>query len=226
MAIQRVYVRLGGGLGDVVQNLLSTEVADIQEPGYLNIDIPPASVPASSRWFCRLKDFKKKHPGVCVIAACMCHNPGAKDLFEYNPLVDEVKMIHWVMPKDMVDNVFEDATDAVDINSLFDYKDYEKDSNDRIFLSNAEKLPAIAFCQIMPYIVIHPFAGHKGRELYPLDLYADVIDKLIDEYGYRVLLLGKATRQAWRISIPTRETRVLAIQDTGFITWSIDIVPH
>jgi hypothetical protein len=179
----KVYIPCGGGLGDVVQAYLANPLTH-------DCKIPDDQFQTSnnhlSLWFRRLEDFKYRHPNSSIIIKMACHNPSAKQLFEYHPAVDGIDMI----PYTLDDGAWwENDIDGYRyITYLYDYNNY-KWSYPTIYMSDHEALIARQIINRGRYVVLHPFAGLKHREPLGLVWY----DKIANEFirtGYNVIVIG------------------------------------
>jgi len=191
----KVYIHCGGGLGDVIQNYFAN-------PQYhwlqMMKECPnefPASDNVASIWFRRLEDFKRYHRDASIIVKAKCHNFAVKEFFEYHPCIERVDLIEysnddpeWYMREyDGYKNIHLLNDDNFDNNSYLEYIP----SYPKVYMNYSEEQEKrfIDFITASNYIVLHPFAGAKNREVLDQDQYDKLIDELV-KFGYNVVIVG------------------------------------
>jgi len=187
----KAYIPCGGGLGDVIQVYMSNPHNHYESMMRDRPEEFPTSINFSSLWFRRLEDFKERNPQSSVIVKAMCHNPTVAELFKYHPYIDRVDLMDH-NPTENPEWWREDYDGYKYICNIEDGEmSYEKytASKLKIYLDYHEKCHADLIIGNGKYIVIHPFAGCKHREVVGVDVYNKLSDRFIDA-GYRVIVVG------------------------------------
>ena len=191
----KVYIPCGGGLGDVIQSYLASP-----DNHWIQSHEVPDKFPTSdnylSLWFRRLESFKFQNQDSSIIVKAMCHNPAITQLFQYHPFIDYTELIRyedigewWRGECDGYKNIrYYKSNDD-------DNRDYEEyiPSEPVIYLSDSEyKYFNSIICK--PFVVIHPFAGLKHRAVLDEKDYINIIDRLIDEGLFPIVIGGTYKR--------------------------------
>jgi hypothetical protein len=234
----KVYIPCGGGLGDVIQVYLS-DPHDHSEA--MMVDRPnefPTSINFSSLWFRRLEDFKKKNPDSSIIVKALCTNPSVSQLFEYHPCIDRTELLKSNPSKQESSEWWREDYDGYKYicnieDGEMSYKKY-KPSYPVIYLDYHERCHADIIIGSSKYIVMHPFAGCKHREVLGFNTYNDIADRFIDA-GYRVIVVGSGHEKYPRetsnrfynlLGYPVRTFIYLVLNSAGFVgTHSSMIMP-
>ncbi len=160
----KIFVKGGGGLGDLIREYLEGE-----------------------KYWGYLEGIKEKYPGIKIKAILCIHNPQAKEFLKYHPCLDSTEQYPWQVDGTPV--FFTHSDEHVFIKSvpgLFEGLKYRKPP---IYLDKKEEIQVETIKNAGKYIVIHPFAGLKDRIVFPIEGYPALIDGIIDT-GYNVVVIG------------------------------------
>lgn len=189
----KVFIPVGGGIGDVLQVYLSNPSSRelyFGEPHRIE-EYPTSNIDASL-WFRRLESLKQKYPNISVKVKSTSHNPTAADIFRHDPNIDIIESVD-ESPASWID--FIDSDGYVFIGQVeWEYKLYEP-KEPVIYLADNENKLLDNLDKLKPYILIHPFAGPIERIVFPMGRYKGLINKIIDEMGVNVVVVGKHFRQ-------------------------------
>lgn len=159
----KVYFRLGGGFGDTIRWYFRGE-------GYWNY----------------LKPLKEKYPNIKTKVISCCHNSQVLDMIEYNPYLDFIENYGWT-PDGRYEKYKKDYTWIQKTPELL--RDLEP-SRPKLYLAAEDHKIVDPILSAGPYVTIHPFAGLPDRIVFPVNQYPRLIDELIDQHGYNVVVLG------------------------------------
>lgn len=186
-----ILIPLGGGIGDILQVYLSSPASRSNYEGDNHPppdEFPTANVDASL-WLKRLAFLKRMYPAVKVKIVIVSPNKVAKEIFEHHPFIDSVELIEpgkapvWYRYVDDEGYMHVEGTEFM----------HEKLVPDpvRFYMSEEEYDLCEAAKNLGKYIVIHPFAGAVERVVISERFCRRLIDELIDEFDYHVIVVGK-----------------------------------
>jgi len=171
----KVYIHDGGGGGDI-----------------------PANQFQLKKGWGFLESFKKKFPNSKIRAiVTSCSKEGARYL-KYNPHIDEIKELPWVNPHRPWKDLASHVTGHIPLDQAvkkFMPEIKGKGKIPPVYLSPEDKVFVKGIIDAGKYTFIHPFAGTPERMAFPLKEYPKLIDRLIDELGYNVVLIGATYKQ-------------------------------
>lgn len=163
--IRKIFVKGGGGLGDLIREYFGGQ----DYWGYL-------------------KGIKDKYPDIKIKAVLCIHNPQATEFLKYNPYLEKIEQYPWQVDGEPVFNKYkEDYAFIRDAEGIFNELIYEKPS---IYLNKEEEEFVKHIQEMGNYVFIHPFAGLKDRVALPIGEYPDLINRIIDDLGYNVVIQG------------------------------------
>jgi len=162
---QKVYLTLGGGLGDVFCSYFRGE------NGW--------------KW---LQPLKEKYPHVHVSVLSATHNPQTAELLKYNPYIDSFKEFGWVNDGRSIWE--KNANGAVPLIKQQKLTEILQGKNPKLYIGEEDKPIVHEIYNAGKFIFIHPFAGLKDREALATEEYYSIIDYLIDNKGYNVVVIG------------------------------------
>jgi len=166
MAIpQKVYLTLGGGLGDVFVT-------------YFRGD---------NGWRL-LQPLKEKFPHIKVSVLSATHNPQTAEFLKHNPYIDSFQEFGWVNDGRPIWS--ENANGHVSLAKHNKLAKILKAKNPELYLGEEDREIVNEILSAGEYIFIHPFAGLKDRQALPIEEYPSLIDSLIDKSGYNVVVIG------------------------------------
>jgi len=177
MAIKRqrplpssVYVVFGGGLGDAFY----TYHKGIHGWGYI-------------------ESLKKRFPQIKVKALCVSHNSNVSQLIKHNPYIAETKNFG-AMSKQAQQhkNKFWKAHcgNAERLERQRNLLSLLKFNAPKVFLNKHDKETLQTVCDAGPFVLIHPFAGLRGRFSGAEEEYVPLIDQLIENTDTKVVVIG------------------------------------
>lgn len=169
----KVYIHDGGGGGDIPANQFQCK----KGWGYLEA-------------------FKKKFPNSKVLAVVTsCSAEGAKYL-KYNPYIDEIKILPWVNPHRPWKGLAQHVQGYKPLHqAVKELMPGVKPKIPSVYLSPEDKVVVNDILKQGPYAFIHPFAGTPERMAFPLEEYPKLVDRIIDELGYNVVVVGGSYKQ-------------------------------
>jgi len=160
-----VYVTLGGGLGDVYYVYMKGE----NGWGYI-------------------ESLKKLYPNIKVKVLCSTHNPQTVEFIKNNPYIDEIKEYGWVLNGSEIWNKHNNGAVSLKNNRIL--RNTLKFNTPSIYLDNGDNVLVDSIVDQGKFIIIHPFAGEPHRIAMPPKEYIPLIDILIDNLGFNVVLVG------------------------------------
>jgi hypothetical protein len=162
---QKVYLTLGGGLGDVFCSYFRGE------NGW--------------KW---LQPWKERYPHTKVSVLSATHNPQTAELLKYNPYIDHFKEFGWV--NDGRPLWKKNAAGAAQLKNQKAITAKLKGKNPTLYISNEDKEVVDEIQQAGRFIFLHPFAGLKDREALKPQEYFSLVDRIIDNKKYNVVVIG------------------------------------
>jgi len=213
MSKLNVYIPVGGGLGDVLTVYLASPDIDVPT----DQGAPPTPYRLFSLWYRRLKDFKEKHPDSSVKLICASHNPGAIDLFTHHPYIDVIHAIKWMVPKDEPNDIWNKEHDGYVSLAIAHHAEEYEHSDPVVYLDEHQNVIYNSITKTQ-YIVIHPFSGSPQRtDVFDLGVLKSVIDILIDEYSYTVVVVGNTFTPSIDVLNPIRKVEQFTYQRDGLV---------
>lgn len=161
---KKVYLTLGGGLGDVFCSYFRGE----NGWGYLD-------------------SFKKNYPDTEVKVLSSSHNPQTEELVKYNPHISSFQEFGWTL--DGTSLWAQHAGAATHLAKHEAVGQLERKPQ-LLYISEGDNKVIQSIYQSGKFIFLHPFAGLKDREALTTEEYFPLVDKLIDHYGYNVVVIG------------------------------------
>jgi ADP-heptose:LPS heptosyltransferase len=160
--MKKVYLTLGGGLGDVFWTYIE----------------------GHNGWQF-LKSFKNKYPDGKIKVLAATHNPQVEELLKYHPDITVFKNFGWVLDGTELWKKYKGG-----FKHLKDTKDGLSKNRNRIYLSTEDQEKIDEITHAGPFLLIHPFAGEKIRcAIFPDD-YKIIIDKLLEETNFNIVVIG------------------------------------
>jgi len=173
-APKSVFVTLGGGLGDVFYTYNKRK----NGWGYI-------------------ESLKKKYPNTEVRAMCATHNPQTLEFIKYNPYIDRAEEFGWVLDaKELWDA---NKGNSVRLDRQRDLLKKLRDNKPQVYLSPEDKVILDGITSSGEFVLMHPFAGEPHRRVMPAEEYIPLIDRIIDELGYNVVVIGGSYLRTNRI---------------------------
>ena len=162
----RIYLTLGGGLGDVLYTYFKGE------NGW--------------KWLSPLKEIA---PRTRVSVLSSTHNPQTEELIKHNPHIDSFKEFGWVENgRELWEKNKGPAVHIREIKKSL--KKISTPKNTKLYLSDSDREEVRKVISQGEFVFIHPFAGLKFRQCLPIEEYIPIIDQLIDDLGYNVVMMG------------------------------------
>lgn len=161
----RVFITTGGGWGDVVRLYLRDE----RRYGYF-------------------EGIKARWPGIHIKIMMCSHNSASEELFRFHPCVDECQaFVYQLDGTPYFERYKGKHQDMTRLPQLFNGIPWRKPE---IYLSPEEEIQYNEILAGDPFVCINPFAGTADRLAMPIEEYTRLADRIIDELGYRVILIG------------------------------------
>lgn len=171
MKYSKLYIHDGGGVGDILRCQLQ------RKKGWGFIE-----------------PLKQKFPDVKIRAIITSCNPQAYELIRYHPYIDEKIKLQWKHPhrkwpdrKEYAEDLGYKAIVEVAEELL---PECEQAPIPPIYLSDEDRAVVKEIQNAGDYVFVHPFSGEKWRIGLPLEEYPALVDKLIDELGLNVVVVG------------------------------------
>jgi len=181
---KKIYLAVGGGLGDVIQICLAN-------PKNHNIfNEYPSANPIASIWLHKLKILKEKY-NVVVRLYVHSHNKNTSQLFSNNPYINELEVIEWSNDKlrDESNHWLNDIDGYSSIAKFEESYKFLPFSNDVIFLNEHEQTIVDKIKSLGKYIVVHPFAGNIHRAVPNINQYIKIVKSLQSQY--KIIVIGQ-----------------------------------
>jgi predicted SAM-dependent methyltransferase len=181
---EKVYLAVGGGLGDVIQICLANPCDH-----HIFNEFPSAN-PISSIWLHRLKSLKEKY-NMIIRLYVHSHNINTYRLFSNNPYIDELINIEWLDNKlrDESNHWLNDIDGYTSITKFEEAYKFIHSSNNAIFLNEREQTAVDKIKMLGKYIVVHPFAGNIHRVVPNVNQYLKIVRVL--QSKYRIVVIGQ-----------------------------------
>ena len=165
----KLYLHDGGGLGDIIKHY----VQGTHGWGYL-------------------ESLKKNYPDTKIKLILTCINPQAQELIKYHPYIDIIEPHLWSHPghlalAKLIEKYKEDYTSLIEVVNLLEVT---QSVQPEIYLNTEDQKVVNSITSQGIYIFIHPFSGERFRVAIPIREYITLIDKLIDNLGYNVVIVG------------------------------------
>jgi len=165
----KIWLPAGGGLGDIVRCYLRDE----PHWGYL-------------------KTLHEQQPDIKIKVVSTSHNPEVPALFKHTPFIDEVKELGWMMDGRTV--AASEAHGYTPISSIISHLQNLRHFPPEFYLDEEDKKIYDSIVSKGRYIFVHPFAI---RAALPLEEFIPMFDRLIDEHGFNIVVIGAShTRTA------------------------------
>lgn len=168
MTEHRVYIHDGGGSGDI-----------------------PANQFRCFKGWGHVEAFKQKFPNSKLrVIITSCSREGAKYI-KYNPYIDEIIELPWANPNKPWKELPKHTVGYKPLAQVA--KELLPDIQGKIppvYLSDNDKIITKEIINEGEYVFIHPFAGTPERMPFPIKEYPALIDRLIDELKYNVVVIG------------------------------------
>jgi ADP-heptose:LPS heptosyltransferase len=221
----KLYLHDGGGLGDVIKHHIRGQ-----------------------RGWEYLKPLKEEHPDIEIKVMLTCINPQARELIRYNPYIDTIESYLWTHParahlRRIIEEHKGDYSPLLEATGLLRTL---QPAVPEIYLNTEDQEIIDLITGQGKYIFIHPFSGEPSRIAFPSEQYPALIDRLIDELGYSVVVVGGTYKKNLTTHVVMSESlayerdglfnlvnktnarvaTILAQKAQGFIgTWSCYIIP-
>lgn len=185
--------------------------------------IPPRQIGLSGfgglgdmfKWYCLqsagmgwgyLQSLKEKYPHVRTMALICSTNPHAIDLFAHDPYIDTIEYYPW--PLNKAGNLLQPG--QLRLAQVLQKRGYPQMQIPQmqqlgliarkcsVYLSDADQKELSHVTKgIGPYIVLHPFASVDERQVVNLEQYDQLIDAIIEQFNYDVVVLGKSYQRTF-----------------------------
>lgn len=196
----KVLIPVGGGIGDILQTYLANPSSRRPyEEGKLPIGEFPTSNVDASLWFGRLKAFKTVYPHVRIKVAISSTNSFSREIFDLNPYIDVVEILDEV-PRSWFHYIDSEGFMHIE-GSEFMYESLQPEPAE-FYMSTDERAMCDSARNLGKYIVIHPYAGASGRVVITEAYCKKLVDRLIDELGYYVIVVGRESVFDGTITLP------------------------
>lgn len=157
----KIYIQTGGGLGDIVRCYLKDEP-------YWGI----------------LKSIKQQNKDTDILVVSSSHNPEVESFFKYNPYINKVKELGWMVDgRELAKNT---ARGYALIDTIYS-KISARYERPEIFLGPEDMDVYKKVKEAGEYIFVHPFAM---RAAMPLEDFVYMIDEIIDNSKYNIVVVG------------------------------------
>jgi hypothetical protein len=160
--IEKIWIPTGGGLGDIVRCYLK------DEPfwGYL-------------------KNLKEVRPRTKIKVISTSHNPETPALFKYTPFIDEVQEMGWMLDGSAIQK--QQSIGYTSIHDAMGHLRTLKHTPPDFYLGPEDEDQYNSIVSSGRYVFVHPFAM---RAAMPLEEFAYMTDRLIDQYKMHVVIVG------------------------------------
>jgi len=164
----KVYIHDGGGSGDI-----------------------PANQFRCYKGWGHVEMFKKKFPDSKIrVIITSCSKEGAKYI-KHNPYIDEILELPWINPNRPWKEVGKHTAGYKPLSQVVkELMPGVKGKIPPVYLSSSDKIIVDNVTKKGKYAFIHPFAGTSERMPFPVKEYPKLIDRLIDELKYNVVVMG------------------------------------
>jgi ADP-heptose:LPS heptosyltransferase len=164
----KVYIHDGGGVGDIIRNHLTKK-----------------------RGWGYIEALKKKYPNIELRVFITCCNPQGMEFVKYNPYIDLLEQHPWTHPH---------MPWPKEVELTRGYRPIEKVAKELlpgmkpiippVYLSEEDKKVVQEIKSQGKYVFIHPYSGESFRVVFPPKEYPALIDRLIDDLDYNVVIVG------------------------------------
>ncbi len=190
----KVFLWLRGGIGDALQACLANPSDRTLYEDMKVIEEFPTSDVDTSLWLRRLEGLKQLYPNVKVKVKVVSLNAGIAALIENNRFIDVIEEYKEV-DESIKARGYVDPEGYIHIEQS-EYKHARFASlSETLFLGEEDKATVNRIQEkLNKYVVIHPFAGAKERVVLDNEKYKRLIDYIIDDLGYDVIVVGKSSK--------------------------------
>ena len=169
MNLKQLYLHDGGGLGDIIKHYIRGQ----QGWGYL-------------------KPLKEQYPDIEIKVILTCINPQIEEFIKYNPYIDKIESYLWTHParsgvRQCIEKHKGDYASLLKAKKLLETI---QPAVPEIYLNADDQKVIDSIISQGKFIFIHPFSGEIWRMVLPIGQYPTLIDRLIDETGYNVVVVG------------------------------------
>jgi len=188
----KVFLWLRGGIGDALQTCLANPSDRKPYEDMKVIEEFPTSDVDTSLWLRRLKNLKRLYPDIKVKIKAVSCNSRIAPLVTNNRFIDVIEEYKEV-DEDTRARGYIDPEGYIHIEqSEYKYTRFAPE-DETLFLSKEDTVAVNSIREkLNKYIVIHPFAGAKERVVFDNKKYTKLIDYIIDDLGYDVIVVGKS----------------------------------
>lgn len=192
----KVLIPIGGGIGDMVQVYLA------EPPGRKNYeednrppdDEYPTSNVDASLWLKRLRHMKERYPEISIKVVVTSSNLAGQELLAHHPYIDILEVVEPGGKIPSWYNYVDDDGYAYITTSGIGTQWIKFDPDPPImYMPDRFKELCDAVKRTGNYVVLHPFAGTYLRSVMTPLFTKSLIDRLIDQLGYSVIVVGKSS---------------------------------
>ena len=149
--------------------------------------------------FGRIKSFKRDNPRSKFKVICCSSNQNTHELFQKNPHISEVHHVPWALQSKGIKErnqqfkkLFK-GWDCINTNNKLSGAEFVAP---QVYLSKEEEAFVKSIQTKGKYILIHPFTSDFRKPIE--EEYAHVIDTLIDELNYNVVVVGGSYNKSFQ----------------------------
>jgi ADP-heptose:LPS heptosyltransferase len=165
--MKRFFIYAKGGLGDIIRRYCQGQ------DGW-------AYLPA----------LKKKFPDARIRLVVLSHNLQAAEFFKHHPMIDEIVTGPWENPNLKKTNAAHYATGYQKLIGSTYLKVLTPSKHMRVYLDQQDENFVKSIASQGNFIVIHPFASQSRKIVWPIKEYFPLVDQLIDELKFNVIIIG------------------------------------
>jgi ADP-heptose:LPS heptosyltransferase len=172
----KLYIHDGGGVGDIIKHYVQ-----------------------GTRGWGLLKPLKEKYPDVEIKAMLTCINPQAQELIKYHPSISLIEPYLWSHParsplRRLIEEKKGDYVSLLEATKMLEGLEPTKPE---VYLNAEDQEVVSSIISQGKYIFIHPFSGEPWRAAFSMEQYPALIDRLIDDAGYNVVIVGGSYKKNW-----------------------------
>jgi len=163
---KKVYLTLGGGLGDVIYDYLG-----------------------GHRFWNKLEPLKIAHPEIRIKVMSSTHNLQSLELIRYNPYIDRMEEYGWQTDGKPIFK--RNAGGYINIKNIKQELSKLPSRPPGIYLNQRDKETVSNISSQGSFIFIHPFAGLQDRMPYrSSSQFVPIIDNIIKNTNHNVVIVG------------------------------------
>lgn len=179
---QKYYIHCAGGLGD---HLVCYFTGRYQKTG-----------------FGYLEQLKKEQPHSEVKLITHAVQDQIFQFFRYHPLLSDIEVLRWHNPNMKCRTEKQEAQGYQNLIEFGTTHNWQRRPNKQIYTDKNDKRIIQEVVRQGPFVVLHPFAGDAIRTPLSPNNYRPIVDLIIDQKHYNVVIIGGSYKKLRNLNKP------------------------